>query len=138
MKIVCDISISEFQAWCGAVSTMETIRKAGYEYFDKLETILEDMFPDGMTDTELNDLLWFDSEDVLAWLEIPTIDSIRDEIAAKNDEWNELLQEYEEATEDMEEDEKRQYYADNYESDIEEIKEQIDELKEQLEILYNE
>lgn len=138
MKIVCDISISEFQAWSGAVSTMEAIRKAGNEYFDKLETILEDMFPDGMTDTELNDLLWHDSEDVLAWLEIPTIDSIRDEIAAKNDEWNELLEEYEEATEDMEEYEKRQYYEDNYKSDIEEIKEQIAELKERLEILYNE
>ena len=35
---------------------------------NSLENILEELYPDGMTETELNDLLWFDSESVYEWL----------------------------------------------------------------------
>ena len=57
-----------FDAWSGAVETKETIienRKS--QHFDQL---IEDIFPDGLTDTELNDILWFETDWVYKELRI--------------------------------------------------------------------
>jgi hypothetical protein len=57
-----------FDAWNGAVETKETIienRKS--QQFDQL---IEDIFPDGLTDTELNDILWFETDWVYKELRI--------------------------------------------------------------------
>jgi len=35
---------------------------------DDLEAVLEEIFPAGMSETELNDLLWFEAEIVCAWV----------------------------------------------------------------------
>ena len=43
----------------------------GYDGYlcDQLEAMLEnDIFPDGCTDTELNDLLWFERDTIAEWL----------------------------------------------------------------------
>jgi hypothetical protein len=49
-----------FQPWSGAVDTYYTIVNAGKgeRFINELETL----YPDGMTDGELNDLLWHDSD----------------------------------------------------------------------------
>ena len=60
------ISLSSYKPWSGAVDTWDTICDAGKE--DELEYILEDMYPEGLTETELNDILWFDGDEVLSWL----------------------------------------------------------------------
>ena len=60
MKVYKDMSITDFDAWCGAVSTKDKIVEAGKEKaFDEL---IEDVFPDGIDETKLNDILWFESE----------------------------------------------------------------------------
>lgn len=61
MKIyeeICDLD--DFIAWCEAVDTKERIVYAGYgvDFMDALE----EHYPDGITETELNDLLWFEEE----------------------------------------------------------------------------
>ena len=66
LKVYHEISETEF--WSGAVDTAEKITEA--DKWDELEEILEDSYPDGISETELNDLLWFDSEMVLEWLGI--------------------------------------------------------------------
>lgn len=66
MKLICDFG--DFQPWSGAVEVWKTIEDAGK--LDELESVLEDAYPDGMTNTQLNDLLWFDSETVLEWLDM--------------------------------------------------------------------
>ena len=50
----------DFQPWAGAVNTYETIVNAdkGKQFMNELESI----YPDGITDTQLNDLLWFESD----------------------------------------------------------------------------
>ena len=50
----------DFQPWAGAVNTCETIVNAdkGKQFMNELESI----YPDGITDTQLNDLLWFESD----------------------------------------------------------------------------
>ncbi len=49
-----------FEAWSGATETREKIIEAGRG--EQFMTALEEVYPEGMTDTELNDLLWFDSK----------------------------------------------------------------------------
>ena len=68
MKIYSETSLENFEAWSGAVDTLDRVREAGK--CDELESILEDLYPDGMSETELNDLLWFDPETVFEWLGI--------------------------------------------------------------------
>ena len=68
MKIYSETSLENFEAWSGAVDTLDRVREAGK--CDELESILEELYPDGMSATELNDLLWFEPETVFEWLGI--------------------------------------------------------------------
>lgn len=71
MKIYSEQSLADFKFWSGAEDTAQRIwEELGNEGFDRLEAILEDLYPDGIDETELNDLLWFDSETVYEWLGI--------------------------------------------------------------------
>lgn len=60
MKIYKDIDPSEHDAWAGAVSTLETIKQHNKDH--EFNQLMEELYPDGMSETELNDILWFDSE----------------------------------------------------------------------------
>ena len=68
MKLTIDFS--DFHLWSGAVDAWEKIEAAGK--LEDLEAVLEDCYPDGMSDAELNDLLWFEPEIVFDWLGIKT------------------------------------------------------------------
>ena len=71
MKIYKEESLCNFKWWCGAVATAERIwEKRGEEGWDELEAILEDVYPDGIDETALNDLFWFDADAVYEWLGI--------------------------------------------------------------------
>ena len=71
MKIYKEESLSNFEWWSGAVATADRIwEEQGSEGFDQLEAILEDLYPDGIDETDLNDLLWFDADTVYEWLGI--------------------------------------------------------------------
>ena len=56
MIITRDISLRDFEPWNGAVSTYEAL---SVEELDQLESELEFQYPDGIDETELNDLFWF-------------------------------------------------------------------------------
>lgn len=70
MRIYSEISIRDFEFWSGAKDTAARIKN--YNAWDTVENVIEDIYPDGMTDTELNDLFWFDSDTVFEWAGIPT------------------------------------------------------------------
>lgn len=57
MKIVREESLSNFEFWGGAIANAS---KLTHEQFDALESILADEYPEGITETEINDLFWFD------------------------------------------------------------------------------
>lgn len=57
MKIILETSISNFDFWAGAKDNAKELTN---KQFDNLESILEDIYPNGITDTQLNDLFWFD------------------------------------------------------------------------------
>ena len=53
-----------YTPWSGAEATYSRIAEAGK--LGELEDWLEEMYPDGIGETELNDLLWFDRDEVLS------------------------------------------------------------------------
>lgn len=56
MIVTRDISLREFEPWQGAIPTYEAL---SVEELDQLESELELQYPDGIDETELNDLFWF-------------------------------------------------------------------------------
>ena len=69
MKLTYEINnIDEFRAWSGAVPTREAIIRNHKQ--EEFMFILEDIFPDGCSETELNDFLWFDDEFIFSSLDI--------------------------------------------------------------------
>ena len=70
MKITSEMSLKNFKAWSGAKETLNKLIEL--DKCDELEFILDDLYPDGLTETELNDLLWFDDEWIFETLGIET------------------------------------------------------------------
>ena len=68
MKVYSEISIGNFDAWQGAIATKELIIKHNKE--DEFDALIEELYPDGIDETKLNDILWFDDEWVLENLNI--------------------------------------------------------------------
>ena len=93
MTITYELNLNSFEAWSGAKETLERIQRE--EKCSELENILEELYPDGMTETELNDLLWFDSESVYEWLGIRSEEQIEKEIEEAEAELEEKLSDLE-------------------------------------------
>ena len=60
MKITSEMSLKNFKAWSGAKDTLNKLIEL--DKCDDLEFILEDLYPNGLTETQLNDILWFEDE----------------------------------------------------------------------------
>ena len=60
MALIVNVGIDGFKPWSGAVSTWDEIEEANK--VSDLEFLLEELYPEGITDTQLNDILWFDYE----------------------------------------------------------------------------
>ena len=133
MKVYFEINIADFKAWGGAINTLDRI--IAEDKCDELEAILGDLYPDGITETKLNDLLWFDDETVLGWLGIRTESEIRSELAEAKEELEEFKQNYADdcEDEDMTVEEKIKLWKSNYEDDVLELEEKISELEKELE-----
>lgn len=71
MRIYKDISLEDFEAWSGAVDTMDTLKdletNANIDVWDILETCIDE-FDEGMDETEVNDFLWFEIDTIAEWL----------------------------------------------------------------------
>ena len=134
MTITYELDLNSFQAWSGAKDTLDRIQREGK--CGLLEQILEDTYPDGMTETQLNDLLWFDSESVYEWLGIRSEEQIEKEIKEAEEELAEVQSNLEDDLDDDElTTEERAEIIESYQPDIDEIKERIADLKEELEDL---
>lgn len=131
MTITYELNLQSFEAWSGAKDTLERIQREGK--CDLLEQILEDTYPDGMTETELNDLLWFESETVYEWLDIRSEEQIKKEIEEAEGELDDKCSDLEFDLDDDLTEEERRDIIESYQPEIDEIKERIAELKEELE-----
>lgn len=59
MKIYEEKSLRDFEFWSGAKDTVEYLTD---EELDTIEAMLEDVYPDGMEDTQVNDIFWFEDD----------------------------------------------------------------------------
>lgn len=62
------IGIYDFEPWSGAVEYFNVIKDK--DMLDELDAFIEEMYPEGISDVELNDLLWFEPEYVFEALGI--------------------------------------------------------------------
>ena len=68
MTIKTETNLRNFKTWSGATDTKKIILDAGLE--EEFEILIDELYPNGLSDTELNDILWFDSDWILENLEI--------------------------------------------------------------------
>lgn len=59
MKII----TTTYTPWSGAISTYETIVEAGKK--EEFESLIEELYPEGIEEVTLNDILWFEPEFIL-------------------------------------------------------------------------
>lgn len=59
MKIYEEKSLTDFDFWSGA---KDTVKYLTYDELEQIEAVLEDAYPDGMEDTEINDIFWFEDD----------------------------------------------------------------------------
>lgn len=73
MIVKSDTSIREFNFWSGA---KDTVKYLTLEELDSIESILDDLYPEGISATELNDFFWFDNDTIAEWLGCDDFDSL--------------------------------------------------------------
>ena len=60
MKVITETTLRNFQAWSGAVETKGIIIDSGQD--EQFDSLIEELYPEGLTETNLNDILWFEDE----------------------------------------------------------------------------
>ena len=53
-------TLRDFDAWSGGKDTKQDILEAGLS--EEFESLIEELYPDGLSETQLNDILWFERE----------------------------------------------------------------------------
>lgn len=69
MKIYAEKALRDFKFWAGA---KENASKLTDEQLDAVESILEDLYPEGMEETAINDIFWFEFDQIQEWLGMET------------------------------------------------------------------
>lgn len=59
MKITTEKNLTNFKFWSGAKALAN---KLTYAELDWISQQLEELYPDGMTETQINDLFWFEED----------------------------------------------------------------------------
>lgn len=59
MKLITETNLTDFECWSGA---RHFFNKLTYQELKTISSELEELYPDGMTDTQINDLFWFDED----------------------------------------------------------------------------
>lgn len=67
MKIYNEIDLIEHEPWGGAEWLFNRLTDSEMQ---TVQAVIEEIYPDGLTSTQLNDILWFDDEIIITeWLE---------------------------------------------------------------------
>lgn len=65
MKIYKEESLRNFEFWSGACDRVKYLTS---EELDTIEEILEEIYPEGMDETTINDIFWFEEDTIAEWL----------------------------------------------------------------------
>ena len=67
MKVYKEMNLRNFKFWSGAKSNAETLTD---EQLATVQYNLEEIYQDGMSETQINDFFWFDFDTIREWLGI--------------------------------------------------------------------
>lgn len=67
MTITKEIRLTQFEFWSGAKQFAE---KLTYSELNELEGYIEDFLIENLTETDINDLFWFEDEMICEWLDL--------------------------------------------------------------------
>lgn len=137
MKVSYELNLNNFEAWSTAEDTLNRILNEGRE--KELEMLLEELYPEGMDETQLNDLLRFDSEWIYETLGMDTENSLNKKIEETEEDMQNLMDDFEYDLEEeniIEKNKKEEYWIENYKEDYEDLVNELSELKCRLEELY--
>ena len=81
MLIHTETSLRDFQFWAGGADNANCLT---CEQLDIIEDILTDIYPDGIDETQLNDLMWFDEDIIAEWLGYADFEELRNEAVPWN------------------------------------------------------
>lgn len=73
MKVITETTLKDFTFWGGAIDRVNCLTD---EELDTIETILEECYPEGMTQTDINDFFWFEEDTIAEWLGYESFDEI--------------------------------------------------------------
>ena len=73
MKIYREIPLTEFEFWAGGKDTVEELTESELK---QIEQILEHIYPEGLSEWELNDIFWFERDLIAEWLGYEDFDEI--------------------------------------------------------------
>lgn len=76
MKIYRDDYLRNFEFWSGAKDTVKYLTD---EELDTIESILEECYPDGIDETTINDIFWFEDDTIAEWLGYDSFEDIMNE-----------------------------------------------------------
>ena len=65
MKVISEMNLTGFQFWAGAKDNANML---DYDELEQVGYMLEDIYSDGIEDTMINDLFWFEFNIVCEWL----------------------------------------------------------------------
>ena len=65
MKYYVETSLENFEAWSGGRDTLEVLIEKGL--CDTVETCLEEVLGEDVSDTDINDVLWFSRDEIAEW-----------------------------------------------------------------------
>lgn len=73
MKITTEKSLRSFEFWGEALATVKYLTD---EELDTIEEILEELNPEGLSETEINDTFWFGDDEIAYWLGYDSFEEI--------------------------------------------------------------
>lgn len=76
MKIYSEIALKDFAFWAGAI---DTVKYLSISQLEAIENILEDIYSNGVSNIEINDLFWFEADLLAEWLGYADFDELRND-----------------------------------------------------------
>lgn len=73
MKVYKEVSGYDFDFWSGA---RDTVKYLTTEEVEQIFSMLEELYPEGMEETEVNDFFWFEDDTIAEWLGYSSFEEI--------------------------------------------------------------
>lgn len=101
VKIYSEIDIRDFEFWEGAEYTADAFTE---EELATIQDRLVELYPDGMSDVELNDLFWHDEDFVAELAGYSSFENVKIGKTKDDEEWDEF---YDAELDDLEEEDRQ-------------------------------